>query len=191
LKSLTKSYRDINENVFNQALELEEKNRDEILSRKGPENIHLLHDELANWMVNNVTVKRNNKDLAATLDAIRSIRERSKNITLDDKSRFANQTYIFAKQFEPMLDLAEVITLGALKRDEFRGAHFKPEFPQRDDEHWLKKTMASFNPKTKEVEISYAPVDTRHLKPIQRDYSQAKKVKPHLENIPSNITLPI
>lgn len=191
LKSLTQNQRHGSQSVYDVALRLEEESRDEILARNGPENIHLLHDELARWMVNNVTVKRNNKDLEATLEAIQSIRKRAKNITLDDKGRFANQTYIFAKQFEPMLNLAEVITLGALKRDEFRGAHFKPEFPERDDKDWLKTTMASWNPKTHQVEISYKPVDTRHLKPILRDYSQAKKVKPHLENIPENITLPI
>ncbi len=191
LKSLSKGYKDTPQKVFDDALKQEEESRDEILSRNGPENIHQLHDELSDWMVCNVTVKRNNKDLAATLEAIKSIRERSKKITLDDKGRFANQTYIFAKQFEPMLDLAEVITTGALKRDEFRGAHFKPEFPNRDDANWLKTTLATYNPKTESVEINYKPVDTRHLKPILRDYSQAKKVKPHLENIPENITLPI
>ncbi len=191
LNSIAKIPHDVPAKIFTDALKVEEESRAEIMSRNGPENIHLLHDELSNWMVNNVTVKRNNKDLQATLAAIKSIRERSKRITLDDKGQFANQTYIFAKQFEPMLDLAEVIALGARQRNESRGAHFKPEHPNRDDEHWLKTTMASFNPKTESVEITFKPVDTRYLKPVHRDYSHAKKVKPKLENIPENITLPI
>lgn len=191
LKILTKSHREIPSKTFTDALKIEEASREELLSRNGPENVHLLHDELSNWMVNNVTVKRNNKDLKATLEAIKSIRERFKRITLDDKGQFANQTYIFAKQFEAMLDLADAITLGALERNESRGAHSKPEYPNRDDKNWLKTTLASFNPKTEKVEITYKPVDIRYLEPILRDYSQAKKVKPTLNNLPSNITLPI
>ncbi len=59
------------------------------------------------------------------------------------KERGVNQTYTFANQFDSMLELALVITKGALLRDEFRGAHYKPEFPERDDEHWLKTTIAT------------------------------------------------
>ena len=102
-----------------------------------------------------------------------------------------NQTYTFANQFLPMLELAAVITKGALLRNEFRGAHFKPEYPQRDDSNWLKTTIATYDPKTKEPNIFYLPVDTRHLAPVLRDYSKAKRVVPKLENIPSNIQLPL
>ena len=104
--------------------------------------MHLLHEELAKYLVDNVTVKRNNRDLEKTLDKIKELKERYKNITLDDLGTTLNQTYIFANQFRAMLDLGKIITKGALMRDEFRGAHFKPEFPERDDEHWLKTTIA-------------------------------------------------
>ena len=125
------------------------------------------------------------------MDKIRELRERYQNITLDDHSQFANQTLIFALQFGPMLDLAMIITKGALLRNEFRGAHFKPEFPKRDDENWLKTTIATFDPATGEPDITYEPVDMRHLKPIMRDYSKAVKVKPTLENMPMNFQMPI
>ena len=90
-----------------------------------------------------------------------------------------------------MLELAMVITKGALLRNEFRGAHFKPEFPERDDEHWLKTTIATYHANFDEPVITYEPVDLRHLKPILRDYTKAKKVKPTLENIPAKLTLPV
>jgi succinate dehydrogenase / fumarate reductase flavoprotein subunit len=191
LESLTSTYLDASTEIFDQNLRDEESLKQDLLSRNGVENVHFLHDELADWMVCNVTVKRDNEDLKRTLGKIKELKDRYKNISLDDRSRFANQTYAFANQFGYMLDLAEVITLGALLRDEFRGAHFKPQFPNRDDEHWLKTTVALYDPKGEEPKISYEPVDLRHLKPILRDYSQAKKVKPTLENIPSNIQLPI
>ncbi|MCB1113964.1 MAG: succinate dehydrogenase flavoprotein subunit [Chlamydiia bacterium] len=176
---------------FERAFEKEVEIRKELMGRSGPENVHKLHQELAKILVANATVKRNNQDLAKTLDEIHNIEKRFKNITLDDTTPFANQTYIFANQFQPMLDLAKVIVKGALLRDESRGAHFKPEFPERNDKEWLKTTIATFNPETNEPDISYEPIDLRHLKPIQRDYSHAKKVKPHLENIPKEIKLPL
>lgn len=191
LKNLKSSHSDIHESVYKSALQKEEELKNDIMSRNGPENIHKLHDELASWMVKNVTVKRNNRDLQLTLDKIKELKERSKRITLDDKSQLANQTYTFANQFGPMLDLAMVITKGALLRNEFRGAHFKPEFPTRDDEKWLKTTIAEYKVSQDEPNITYEEIDLRHLKPILRDYSQAKKVKPTLENIPTNIQLPI
>lgn len=180
-------------NAFESALAAEEAFKKDLMERSGKENVHILHDELANVMIQNVTVKRNNKDLEKTLIKITEIKERYQQISLDDRSRFANQTYVFANQFRAMLDLAVVITKGALLRNEMRGAHFKPEFPNRDDENWLKTTFAQFDPKTEEPIITYKNVDTRHIDPRgkKRDYSQAKKVKPTLENIPENIKLPL
>lgn len=191
LDSLKTRYGETASSIYSAAIKIEEDIRKDLMSRKGSENVHRLHNELAEWMVANVTVKRNNPDLKRTLNKIHEIRERYRNITLDDHSLFANQTYAFAHQFEAMLDLASVITKGAELRDEFRGAHYKPEYPYRDDEHWLKTTVATFNPNNAEPAISYETVDTRHLKPVLRDYSQAKKVKPTLENIPNNIQLPL
>lgn len=175
--------------IFQKALKEEEAFKKDLLSRKGKENVHKLHDELSHLMVNNCTVKRNNQELKETLKGIEAIRKRFQNIQLDDTTPFANQTYAFANQFEYMLDLAELIAEGAYLRDEFRGAHFKPDFPERDDKNWLKTTIATYDPKKKKHLFSYEPVDVRHLDPkgIVRDYTKAKKVKPHLTNIPKNI----
>lgn len=191
LDHLTTCYSAISEKIFTRALQIEEDLKKDLLSRQGPENIHHLHDELSEWMVNHVTVKRNNEDLKRTLHKIKELKERYQKISLDDRSQFANQTYIFANQFGPMLELAMVITKGALLRDEFRGAHYKPEFPKRDDEHWLKTTLAIFDETKEEPIIKYEEIDLRHLKPVPRDYTKAKKVKPTLDNVPTNIVLPV
>lgn len=188
LNSLSSTYQDASSTIFENAIAAEETIKKDLMSRHGPENVHKLADELADLLVANVTVVRNNPDLSKTMDGIKAIRERTKYITLDDHTRFANQTYVFANQFIAMLELALVITKGALLRDEFRGAHFKPEFPQRDDEHWLKTTIATYN--AEEPVISYEPVDLRYLDPIQRDYSTAKRIRPQLNNVPNNIPLP-
>lgn len=191
LDSLDSSYKETPAAFFDEALKAEEDKKRELLARDGPENVFALHNELAEWMVNHVTVKRNNVSLQKTLQKIKELRVRFRHISLGDKSQFANQSYIFAGQFESMLDLAQIITKGALLRDEFRGAHFKPDFAARDDENWLKTTIATFDPLNEEPMITYEPVDVRHLKPVLRDYTHAIKVAPSLENIPANLSLPV
>ncbi|NGX40163.1 MAG: Fumarate reductase flavoprotein subunit [Chlamydiae bacterium] len=189
LETLETGYEETPEKCFADALAYEEDFKQDLLSRSGKENVHKLHDELADYMIRFVTVKRDNHDLEKVLEKIKEIRERYKEISLDDRGMLMNQTYVFANQFRYMIELALVITKGALLRNEFRGSHYKPDFPKRDDENWLKHTIATYSPE--EPEITYTSVDLRHLKPIMRDYAHAKRVKPKLENIPENIKLPI
>lgn len=177
------------ESIFSAAIRQEEAIKAELLNRNGPENVHLLHEELADTMVRHVTVKRNNADLALAMDKIKELRERYQNISLDDRSQFANQTFQFALQFKAMLELSLVITKGALLRNEFRGSHFKPEYPERDDANWLKTTIATYAPD--EPIITYEPIDTRHVEPIKRDYTVAAKTQHELKNIPTQIKLPL
>ena len=73
-----------------------------------------------------------------------------------------------------MLQLARVITLGALKRNESRGAHYKPEFPERNDADFLKTTIAAFT--SEGPEFSYEPVDISLIAPRARKYDVDKKV---------------
>jgi succinate dehydrogenase / fumarate reductase flavoprotein subunit len=190
IENLESSFHQTPAKAYEDALNGEEAFKKELFARRGPENVFKLHDELSEFMVAHVTVKRTNVDLKRTLNKLEELYQRYQHITLDDQTQFANQSFAFAHQFDAMLHLAAVITKGALLRDEFRGAHYKPEFPKRDDEHWLKTTIATYSG-TLDPNISYEPVDTRHLKPVLRDYSKAKKVQPKLDNIPVNIKSPI
>jgi succinate dehydrogenase / fumarate reductase flavoprotein subunit len=182
-------YEDIGSRCFEEAEAREVAIKQDLLSRKGSENVHALHDELANIMVSNCTVVRSNQGLNEAISKIQEIKQRFKNISLDDKGAILNQTYQFANQFGPMLDLALTIAKGALLRDEFRGAHFKKEFTERDDKNWLKTTVATFDPDSNEPKISYFPVDVRHIEPVQRDYTKGKRSAPKMENVPSRIPL--
>lgn len=81
----------------------------------------------------------------------------------------------FTRQLEGMINLAHVITLGAYQRNESRGAHYKPEFPDRNDDEWLKTTMAKFDGNTKLPELFYEEVDVSLIEPRKRDYTKSKK----------------
>jgi succinate dehydrogenase / fumarate reductase, flavoprotein subunit len=183
--------KEIGKEVFARQLAQEEQKRAKLFASSGPESVYKLHDELADWLVRYVTVKRNNADLAKTLDKIKEIRERYGRIALDDRTRFANQSYIFASQFEPMLEIANVITKCALLRNESRGSHAKADFEKRNDEEWLKTTIAVYNPHTKEPDVSYVPVQTKYIRPVLRDYIKAEKVLPCFENLPKEMPLPV
>jgi len=73
---------------------------------------------------------------------------------------------------ENMIVLARVITRGALARNESRGAHYKPDFPDRDDANWLKTTRAKWV--SNDVQLTYEPVDISLIKPRPRRYDAAK-----------------
>ncbi len=101
---------------------------------------------------------------------LQELQDRWKNVGIVDKVQRMNREVLFTRQFKYMLSLARVIALGALKRDESRGSHFKPEFPNRDDDKFLKTTMAKFVGLTEAPEISYQDVDISLMKPVARKY---------------------
>ena len=141
---------------------------DAIYRMDGSENPFVIHKELGEIMTENVTVVRHNDKLQATDNAIRAFRERWRRINIHDATRWANQAVPFTRHLWHMLELARVITLGALRRDESRGAHYKPDFPERNDHQWLLTTKARWTPQG--PEFSYAPVDTSLLQPEVRKY---------------------
>ena len=146
---------------------------DSIVNSTGGENQYKLHEELGKVMTDNVTVVRYNDRLQATDDKIRELLERFKKISINDSNLWATQAVPHARQFKNMLELARVITLGALNRNESRGAHYKPDFPERNDSEWLKTTIAEY---AEEAPIlSYEPVDVSLVEPRKRDYSKGKK----------------
>ncbi|MFN4215636.1 succinate dehydrogenase flavoprotein subunit, partial [Exiguobacterium sp.] len=153
---------------FNEREEIERFN--EILAMDGTENAYQIHRELGELMTDNVTVVRYNDKLIATDKKLQELRARFNNISATDTARWSNQGASFIRQLDHMLDLARVITLGALKRDESRGAHYKPDFPERDDEQFMKTTMARYN--EGEVDISYEEIDVSLIPPRKRDYSK-------------------
>jgi len=191
LGQLSKSSDHLPSQLFTQALAREKEYKKEIFRRSGKENVHRLHRELASYLVKHVSVKRSDQGLRRSLEKIEEIKERFALISLDDRSDHFNQTYLFASQFGAMLELALVITKGALLRNESRGSHFKPECPQRDDQEWLKTTIATYCSDRGEPSISYRPVETPYLSPSKRDYLHSATKKPQLSNLPPQISLPI
>ncbi|HEX6648093.1 MAG TPA: succinate dehydrogenase flavoprotein subunit [Pyrinomonadaceae bacterium] len=159
--------------IYEQELKHQQEINDRLIQQSGNENQYLLHQEMGKWMTDNVTVVRYNEKLKATDDKLLELMDRYKRISINDSNLWATMALPHARHLDNMLELARVITLGALNRNESRGAHYKPEFPERDDEHFLKTTIAEFSGEG--PVLSYEPVDISLIQPRRRDYSKGKK----------------
>ena len=144
-----------------------------LMNNQGTENPFRLWKEMGDTMSKNVTVTRYNKNLMETDAKLVELLERYRNVNLSDKQMWANTSFVFARQLYNMLQLARVITQGAAMRDESRGAHYKPDFPERDDEKFLKTTKAYFAPDADEPRFEFEPVDVSLIPPRPRRYDAA------------------
>jgi succinate dehydrogenase / fumarate reductase flavoprotein subunit len=144
-----------------------------LLQNEGTENPFKLWRELGDTMTRHATIIRYNKGLQEADAKIVELLERYRNINLSDKSAWANTSFAFTRQLYNMLQLARVIVQGAEKRDESRGAHYKPDFPDRNDEKFLKTTMGAYDAAADAPVITYEEVDTQWITPRPRRYDAA------------------
>ena len=138
------------------------------MGRDGKENLYQLRQELRETMIEAAGVFRTGDGLKEGLKKVREIRERFKEIRVEDRGRAYNTNLINALETENLIDVAEVLLAGALAREESRGAHSRRDFPKRDDEKWLKHTLAFFSPEGPRLE--YKPVVITTWKPVERKY---------------------
>jgi len=117
-----------------------------LMKADGKENPFLLWRELGALMTENCTVIRYSKKCEEADSKVVDLLHRFQKINLSDRSQWANTTIAFARQLQNMLQLSRVIAQGAAMRDESRGSHYKPDFPERDDKNWMKTTKAVFAP---------------------------------------------
>ncbi|MGF3103935.1 MULTISPECIES: succinate dehydrogenase flavoprotein subunit [Rossellomorea] len=174
ISGLEKTVESVPSSLFDRYVKQEEEKWNNIMSMNGTENAYVIHKELGEWMTDNVTVVRHNDKLKQTDEKIQELMERYQNININDTAKWSNQGATFTRQLWNMLQLARVITIGALNRNESRGAHYKPDFPERNDEEFLKTTMAKYNAATNSPEFHYEEVDTSLIAPRKRDYSKKK-----------------
>jgi succinate dehydrogenase / fumarate reductase flavoprotein subunit len=166
--------RNLKAGTSNGVFEAEQKRQEEInrtlMSNQGTENPFRLWKEMGEIMSRDVTVTRENAALKQTDTKLVELLERYRHVNLSDRSMWANTSFAFSRQLYNMLQLARVITQGALLRDESRGSHYKPAFPERDDVNWMKTTKAYFAADADEPRFEFAPVDASLIPPRVRKY---------------------
>ena len=184
-KSQRASAADLGQSVFDAAVRTHKDRHDELVARTGDENAYTLHRELGRTMTEACTVVRNNKQIELALAKLDEYQARYRRCPLSDTGQWTNQNLSFTRALGDMLVLAQVIARGALRRDECRGAHYKPEFAiagldpdsgedltaqarrwcrqsKSQNDQWLKTTVAEHTPdgprlSSEEIDLSLIP----------------------------------
>ena len=141
----------------------------ELLDRPGDEKLGPVLAEMQEVMMDKVSVFRDKKGLTEALETVRMLKERYSRIAIQDKGSCFNRELLDVIELGGMLDLAEVITLGALHREESRGAHYREDFPKRDDETFLAHTMVRYDEETG-PQLFTRPVTITRFEPKERKY---------------------
>ena len=181
VKNMGKSAFDLKSSVFEAASKRERDRYEAILKMDGKENPYEIHDELAQVMLRDCTIERHNPTLDKVIAKIDELEDRWHEVGVTDKTPRANQGAQFVRHLRNMLVIARVIAQGARNRDESRGAHYKPDFKQRDDANWLRSTLALYGADGKRSQVNYVrkigeatdQVDVSLVKPRPRRYEQA------------------
>ena len=139
-----------------------------LLESDGTERVVTLRETLQCFMTEQCSVFRNRESLENALTHIHQLKKRYSNISLTNKSNIFNYELQEALELNNMLRVAEVIVYSALQRKESRGAHFRSDFPERNDEEWLKHTFVSELPNG--LKESYKPLTIGRFTPEKRRY---------------------
>ncbi len=140
----------------------------ELLARPKGENPADIRARLQEVMMDKVSVVRNAESIAEALSEVESLKAAYGHVSVEDKGEIFNTDLTETLELGYMLDLAEAVALGALAREESRGAHYRTDFEKRDDANWLAHTVLTR--KGSELEISKKPVTITTFEPKERVY---------------------
>jgi succinate dehydrogenase / fumarate reductase flavoprotein subunit len=153
----------------------QEKDRMEtLINSDGNENPYELWQEMGKEMTNNCTVVKYNDRLDGTIEKLQEYKDRYQKVRLSDTGMYTNQNLSFARAVRDMVVMAEGIAKASRMRDESRGAHYKPDFPERDDANFLKSTVASYDADSGMTNVEWGPVDTSLIPPRARTYGKTE-----------------
>jgi succinate dehydrogenase / fumarate reductase flavoprotein subunit len=140
----------------------------EIFIKSGSESLYDIRQELRDIMDTNAGVFRTREGLEEAVEKIEELKQRFEHSSLKDKSYIYNTDLVSYLEMDNMLTLAEVIVKGGLTREESRGGHARRDFPARDDDKWLKHTLAYY--RKEGPKLDYIPVRVTTWKPVERKY---------------------
>ena len=167
VKNVPQAAEDVPETVYTASVKKWQESYTNINSMNGNENPYALHREMAEEMISNVLIVRENEKLKSTLDKINEFESRWKNVKCVDTTDWSNPVPSFINQLWNMIQLSKIITKGALLRDEFRGSHYKPEFDLNQPSDFRPETYLEFE-KQKETgniqEDAFAPEHLAYMK---------------------------
>lgn len=168
VRELKESAEDLSAGTLAESTSLHQSQYDQLKRSNGSENPYQLHAELADIMWNNCGIWRIQRDMEEAMVKLNELGERAHRCNLIDDSGWNNQAVPFARAVINMIEQGRAIVGGALVRNESRGAHFKLDTPDRDDQNWLKTTLAEWQPSG--PTFTFEPIDCRYIEPRKRKY---------------------
>jgi succinate dehydrogenase flavoprotein subunit len=160
------------------ALKTEEQRTRRLLSREGSgRSFYEIRDALGEIMIGKVGIFRNGADLASAVEELKELISECDKAVLRQKGPGANPELAFALRFPGMLRLALTVAMGALARTESRGAHFRVDYPLRNDQDWLSRTLVRWQHEEGEPTLSYERVGLIDLPPGHRGYGSDERVE--------------
>jgi len=159
---------DVPEKLFTEATKQWQEKYAEIKKMSGNENPYALHREMAEEMISNVLIVRENSKLKATLEKIDEFEERWKNINCVDTTDWSNPVPSFINQLWNMIQLSKIITKGALLRDEFRGSHYKPEFDLNQPSDFRPESYLEYEKQKDAGKVNEEGFNPEHLTYMKR-----------------------
>ena len=141
---------------------------DSLLNSSGEERPEIIAGEMKQVMNDMVGVFRTEEGMASALETIQELQTRFKHVKVEDKGKVFNTDLLATWELGNLIDLAEVTTVTALARQESRGAHAREDYPKRDDENWMKHSLAWMQ--DGEIELRYKPVTITKFEPKERVY---------------------
>ena len=159
---------DVQENIYSASVQKWQESFANIKSMNGDENPYALHREMAEEMISNVLIVRENTKLKSTLKKIDEFESRWKNVKCVDTTDWSNPVPSFINQLWNMIQLSKIITKGALLRDEFRGSHYKPEFDLNQPSDFRPETYLEFEKQKEAGNIQEDAFASEHLAYMKR-----------------------
>jgi fumarate reductase flavoprotein subunit len=140
--------------------------------KNGPEDVYALRHRMEETLLNNVGIFRTGEALQAAVATLQDLYGRAQQVRLRSSGLGPNPELLAALRLPGMLRLALCISFGALQRTESRGSHYREDYPHRDDDNWLKRTLAYWRPGATMPELQYEPVKITELPPGSRGYGE-------------------
>ncbi len=134
-----------------------------LLAQEGPVRAWQVREELGQLMSLNLGLVRTHESMSAALSALTALTHRAASVSVQDKGQVFNTDLVQAFELQSLLDVAETIVASALARKESRGAHYRSDYPVRDDRHWLRHSLIRRTPEG--TALTYEPVTVTRFPP--------------------------
>ena len=160
------------EGLYEAVIKQEQDRTTHLVESDGMFSPYQIHQRLGDEMTESCTVVREEGRMRRAYDALGEMIQQYEKIRLSDTAMWTNQTLSFARALKDMLIYGEAILIAAIERKESRGSHYRPDYPDRDDENFLRTTIAKFDPAQGKSRLEYEDVPTPLVEPRARTYGK-------------------